>query len=689
MDIASYLLKNKGIKLSDQQYEAVVHQGGILLLAVPGAGKTTVLTTRIAHLMLTSGINPSSIKTLTFSRESARDMANRFNYLFGDIVDKAPSFSTIHAFCYRLLRSQKGALPELLADGRQIEIFRGIFRETAGRFADDDLIDNARRYHSLLKNRMEAVTSRHNAEFGVQGLDILCRGYDDFKERNGVMDFDDMLSSALSLLMERPDISSALRRSSPYLLVDEAQDMTALQHEIVREIATEDKMFVVGDDDQCIYSFRGTDARLMLNMPSKYPEISVLKLEETFRLTPQVCDAANRLISLNKKRFGKNIVTSRDDGASVEFVSIGDSENQGDYIAKRINSLNFGETTAVLYRNNPSAFGTADALDRAGIDFYIREQKVHLKKIGIVADILAFFALSGDSGNLEAFSRIYYKMGAYISRQMLDWTLSNTPPGGNVFDTLCESPNEGMSTARILYAKNQIARLIKSTTPKAIDAILNNLEYLDFLTSRAGGGVRLEQDAQLLDAIRTMAIRYPSPEDFLDRIDSLDELLAKHSDSSRKAGVTLSTVHSAKGLEFDNVFIIDFMDGVLPSAHTIEDVGGEQESDFEEEVRIAFVAATRAKKKLTLTCPSEIAGRGLTQSRFISVITGDDDAQTNRFVGTQINHKYFGYGKIIEVNPAGGSITVNFGKLGIKSLDASILEKNKLVSIINHNINLD
>ncbi len=686
MDIAAYLQSHKDITLSEAQRAAVTHPGGLLLLAVPGAGKTTVVAARIAHLLLNKGISASALRTLTFSREGARDMERRFNGLFGELVPKSPAFSTIHAFCYRLLRRQAGraGLPELLTDGGQAEIFRGLFREASGRFGDDDFIDSLARCYGLILNRLERPEARHNTEFGIPGLNELCLGYERYKAEHGLMDFDDMLTGALQLLRSRPQLTEALKKATPYLLLDEAQDTTALQHAIIEEIAQPERLFMVGDEDQSIYGFRGTSTRLMLNLPERYPGIAVLKTEESFRLTPQVCAAAERLIGLSANRFDKQLYTARPDGPPVEYLPLKEGEDQGEVVARRLQALSPGERAAVLYRNNPSAFGVADALSRAGIDFYIREQKIRLKRLGIVADLLSFFALSYNPGDLNAFSRVYYKMGAYISRQMLDFALGNTPAGGSVFDTLCDAPTEGMSTARVVYAGRQIARLRGLPSPRALEVMLDDLGYLDFLTQRAGGGLRLEQDAQLLDALRSIALRYPKVEDFLDRIDQLDDLLAQHADH-RNAPVTLSTIHSTKGMEFDHVLVVDFLDGVLPSAQAIGEAAEGNHAPLEEEVRLGYVAVTRAIRSLCLICPTAIGERTLTPSRFIPVLMGKPVVHpeaAHPLVGRQVEHRFFGIGEITAVNEPGRSFTAHFGKLGSKLLHLSVLDNTRIIKML-------
>ena len=688
MDILDYLRDKKNIVLSAEQRAAVLQDGGVLLLAVPGAGKTTVVATRIAHLIRDRGVPARQIRTLTFSREGARDMAARFSTLFGRVIPETPAFSTIHAFCYRLMRHRAGpaGLPELLSDGRQAEIFRGLYREMSGRFGDDDLIDNIGRCYGLVRNRMEALSPRHGSEFGIPGFCDLCRAYADYKGREGLMDFDDILENTLELLKGNAALVGSLRRNAPYLLLDEAQDTTALQHAIVECIATPAGLFMVGDEDQSIFGFRGTSAKLMLDLPTRYPGITVLKTQETFRLTPEVCGAAGRLIALNRGRYDKTMVTAHTPGLPPVFQPIPADRDQGEAVVSLLSALPPDETAALLYRNNPSAFGAADALDRAGIDFYIREQKIRFKHLGIVADLLAFFDLAADGSNLAAFSRIYYKMGAYISRQMLDWTLKNASADGNVFDVLCEAPVEGLSTARILYAKRQVGGLIGLTAPRALDRIFDDLGYVDFLTGRAGGGVRLEQDAQMLDALRSLAVRYPKVPDFLMRIDRLDDLLADHADGEKRATVTLSTIHSAKGQEYDHVFILDLLDGVLPSAAALDAARTGDSAPLEEEVRLCYVAATRTRRALTLLCPTAVGDRDLSPSRFIPVLMGEADRATapgHVLAGQSIRHRFFGSGKIVSVSEPDLSFTVDFGKIGKKVLHLSILENDRVVTLIN------
>lgn len=691
--ILEYLKEQFHLSFTQQQLQAIeTIDGPVLLLAVPGAGKTTVMVSRIASMIYEHGIAPSSILTITFSKAGARDMRRRYEGLFGQLEKETPLFCTIHSFCYQVVGSYcqatGGVAPQLIEARERSMALREIYQRINQEFLSEDLEEELVSNLSFIKNamlRQEDVEQNEKQpaenrvlETQVKNLWSIYKAYNNFKRDNGLMDFDDMLSYTLTILKKYPQILEYYQDRYPYLCVDEAQDTSKLQHAVIGLLAQKSQnLFLVGDEDQSIYRFRGACPENLLEFPKQYPKAKLLKMEENFRSTGEIVEHANRFISFNKQRYPKNMFTHNERGGPIEVKKLHDFADQ--YHAAIEAYLAEPGTTAFIYRNNLSAVPIADILDRNDVDFYIKEHKARLKNNYVVSDVLAFFSLSFDPKDFAAFSRIFYKTSSCLKRNMLS-RIPQGPlmEGESYFDRMVTLCDENQNTGKIRYISMMVEQLHKMDPVKAMECILYQIGYLGYLEFTSGAGYSMQ--AQKLNILMSLASRVSTVEQFLDRIDELDEIVVQHAQRPQ-ARLTLTTAHSAKGLEFDTVVLLDCMDDIFPAHSAVEKWKLGMEEEMEEEARLFYVACTRARKRLVLPYANFSANTPAVPSRFLSRLMEPEqkEEQTKAdgirlYPGLMIEHKNFGCGQVVSVNRERGTFTAFFGKNGTRTLTIQILK---------------
>lgn len=690
LSIPDYLYQNYGIKLHKQQKEALdAVSGPVLLLAVPGAGKTTVMVARIAHMIANCGIAPEEILTITFSKAGAADMKQRYEHLFSPFGWTVPQFSTIHSFCYRVLRSYcrltGGQLPELLenlsgAEGRSA-ILRDLYRTINRDFLSEDLEDELLSHLSLIKNSMLTQEEVKELECDIPRLWELYEGYNAVKRQRNLMDFDDMLGYAYTALRKFPQLLDSYRQKYPYLCVDEAQDTSRLQHEIIRLLAApRNNLFMVGDEDQSIYRFRGAHPQTLLDFPKLYPGAKILKMEENFRSGKHIVDRAAIFIAQNQNRYEKTMRTAASAGLPIETPQLHDMSEEYQLVAKIARETD--GSCAVIYRNNFSAIPLVDLLQRQGIDFYIRDQKSSFRNHAVVSDILNFFALSKDSSDLKAFSRIFYKTNAFLKRSLLhDMDTSPLAAGESWFDRISEKSEREYSSSRAHIVDLTIRGLYQMKPQRALDVIIESLGYRDYMEYSFGGS--FVNQLQKLTALRHLAGRCQSVEQLLDRLEELDTLISEHS-QNKACSLTLTTAHASKGLEFDTVILLDAVDDIFPANSAIDKEKQGQRDDIEEEARLFYVACTRARKRLIIPRSNFSSDQPVEPSRFIDRLLHDPikavsgTGGSGLFPGMKILHPSFGEGQVMSLDRDGGKAVCFFKGAGTRTLSTEFLLSGKV-----------
>ena len=423
-------------KLNDQQKSAVLHkEGPAIILAVPGAGKTTVLIARTANLILNHAVNPRNILSITFSKASAHDMKDRFISMFGPSTGNNISFSTIHSFAFLLIReyARENALTLNLIEGSNSNVsksrlIKDIYRQVNNAFLTEDKLEELLNTIGFVKNMMIDVSDFEDHDnFKIKNFDKIFSAYENYKKENNLIDFDDMLTMSFDILRENPSILKKYQDRYEYVQVDEGQDTSKIQNEIIKLISSKNNnLFIVADDDQSIYGFRGAYPEELLVFEKKYPNAKVFFMEQNYRSTKNIVSVCDSFIKQNQKRYKKNLFTENESVNPVTITKLKRQEDQYEYILDEIKkTMNYAET-AILFRNNISAISIIDYLDKHNIPIYMKDTKMHFFNHWVVLDIISFFNLAMDEGDQRSFEKIYYKMNAYISKIALNFVITSS-----------------------------------------------------------------------------------------------------------------------------------------------------------------------------------------------------------------------------------------------------------------------
>lgn len=614
------------MNLSEEQKKAISHiKGPALVLAVPGAGKTTVLIHRTANLILNEGISPEKILSITFSRASARDMKERFNNLYGDITNIPVHFSTIHSFAYKLIRDyayRKRQRYILIEDMKKklnkVQLLKNIYFSINNDYITEEKLESIINSIGYIKN-MLITPDEYVSQFKVDTNNFLeiFNAYESYKKNNSLIDFDDMLTLALDILQEDKYLLEKYRSRYEYIQVDEGQDTSKVQLEIIRTLAhPKNNLFIVADDDQSIYGFRGAYPEGLFQFNKIYKDGKIYYMEENYRSTKNIVNICNRFIKKNTLRFNKDIFTKNPYIEPIKLVKVKNLEEQYTYLMEQLEGIVDYKNTAILYRNNLSVIGIMEALERKGIPFYIKDFKIKFFDHWLVQDIIDFFLLAQDNSNILAFERIYYKMNGFISKVQLN-SIKALHYEDSVFDRLLSLPGlNDFYKKNFLSLKLNFKKLSKLKPYEGIDLIEKNLGYGDYLKeSHMRFGYSMDSLEIILNYLKIIASNTMDLNGFLARLKYL-EYLCSHSKDNRE-GLTLSTVHSAKGLEFDRVYMIDLIDGEFPNGSSIDSFNKGDIAPLEEERRLFYVGMTRAKSYLTLITYINKNNKEVKPSRFL------------------------------------------------------------------------
>ncbi|GGG14710.1 ATP-dependent helicase [Paenibacillus aceti] len=631
-----------GIQLNEVQRKAVLlTEGPLLLLASPGSGKTTTMIMRIGYLIAEKGVHPARIKAVTFSRAAAQDMKSRFSAFFPELAPV--QFSTIHSFAFEVVREylrkcridfqiieghidpeeEEGAEAEQLLLHKRI-ILRRIYQSIHSDNITDDQMDELTTYISYIKNKMLPAEKWAEVKVDVPGAEQILRAYEEFKRQDRarlLLDFDDMLTLANRALEEDASLLRKYQQRYDYVLTDESQDTSLVQHAIIEKLVQcHHNLCVVADDDQSIYSWRGAEPGYLLDFKQAFPRAQILYMEQNYRSSRDVVHAANRFIKRNKQRYNKNMFTHNPPHEPIRFTCLADDISQGDYLVREIAGQDNLAEIAILYRNNSSSVGLMNALDLAGIPFYLKDSNLRFFSHWVVEDVLNFMRLTFTDKRVDVFEKIHMKFNGYISkRQMAE--VKQIHNHESVFDNLLNHVPLQEYQVKLLQESKETFQQMRGMPPQpAIQVIRSRLGYekaLEKMCERLG--FRQDTLIGILNTLEQIAAPLANMEEFAARLKYLESL---QKTAKRRRGqnvVTLSTLHSAKGLEFDRVYMIDLVDGILPSYEDLKD-SSEELAQMEEATRLFYVGMTRAKRTLNLVTYQEREGKKAVESRFVNDI---------------------------------------------------------------------
>ena len=605
-----------GKKLNTAQQKAVCHETGpMLVLAGPGSGKTTVLLCRISRLLERGLAKPQEILALTFSKVAAEEMKSRFENLNGA---SGVSFGTFHSIFFRILRSRYGWNVEQIF---QEEERRSILRNSieAEKWDIPDLEEYISQFFSqlsLMNSELEQPNRFTPTGMPVEEFRKLYRAYEGYKERHEKLDFDDMLTQCYQLLREDAAVREYWQRKYKFILVDEFQDVNQAQFACLQILAEKHQnLFVVGDDDQSIYAFRGARPDFLLHFPTLYPAAKKVTLNTNYRSTERIVNLAERVIGNNEVRFVKNMKGIGEAGDKVTFFLAEDAAKEAAHIAEKIGRL-LDEGVplteiAVIYRTNLQGGAFARELYKRGIPYDLRDNSSNVYEHWVAKDLLAYLLLAENEESDSALRRILNKPKRYIGKDLL--AEAETMPytllrSFFVCPSLKGWQEENLENLRIDL--NQIRKRTPYDALKYIRKVIGYDEYLEEFAAYRRTSAQVLQE--IADEIMETAKDCADVRSFREQLERLSLQMKEQSrkKGQKRNGVALMTMHGAKGLEFRAVFLPSLVEGIVPHEKGMDTVA--------EERRLFYVAMTRASEKLCLSAILQRYEKERKPSRFLA-----------------------------------------------------------------------
>ena len=608
-------------ELNKKQKESAEHfKGPMLVVAGPGSGKTTVIISRIINLGEKLEVDPKSILAVTFSRAAANEMKKRLRDASRGRINI--SFGTFHSVFFRLLRENGICGRQNVMSGEEEWAFMlRLLRELELEASDEDeFISDFLNEYSLMRSSMIPLSRFQPDKIEKPLFTRIVRRYEKIKELNGKIDFGDMETQALALLSNDSRVLEGFRQKNKYILIDEFQDISAIQYEITKLAAHPlNNVFAVGDEDQSIYMFRGSSPEFMLSFEKDFPGARRVALEYNYRSADSVIRLSESIIAENKIRFGKSIVGTGKKGPRPTFFTAGDSGEEALMIVKAVKSLHESgaalDGIAVAYRKNIQGAPFVRAFKDAGINFRIRDGMKDIYSHFVSKDIMSYMRLALDGSDNAAFLSIINKPRRYISKDITERLKSLNGAYMDIINTLPHV--SGWQAEHIDTLRTDLVRIRNRKPYEAVKYIRNVCGYNDYIKEYARFARRDESLFMLIaDELLETAKGQENFAGFFSYIDELKKSAdEKHEDED---AVTLTTLHGAKGLEFDTVFLPGLNEGVLPHEKSVS------ERETEEERRLFYVGATRARKRVFISWVKfGRGGREAAASRFISGLDGE------------------------------------------------------------------
>ena len=591
--------------LNEQQRAAArTVDGPVLLLAVPGSGKTTILVTRLGYMVYCYGIAPENILTMTYTVAATGDMKRRFASLFGSEYADRLEFRTINGVSSKIIRYyseyyRRQAFRLLDNDAELTELVRNIYQSVNEEYAEIGTVKDIRSAITFIKNMMLTDEEIDSMETGIENLPEIYRRYQEELVRRRAMDFDDQMCYAKRILETCPPVLEYFQERCRYICVDEAQDTSKIQHAIIRLLARRyGNLFLVGDEDQSVYGFRAAWPDALMNFERDYPGARVLFMERNYRSTNEIIGVANAFISGNRFRRRKTILPVRGSGLPVEMIDAVSRQSQFEYLLRA--ACQGGEETAVLYRNNDSAIPFIDLLERNGVPYNLKKTEDLFFTNRVVRDMANIVRFAYDPYDEQAFMNIYYKFGLPISKQAAQNACRQSRESGkSILEELASGAN-GSARSGLQSVLQALSVIPNDNTADALERIWTVLRYRQYAK-------KSKLDVKKYEILAMLAGRETDAAGLLRRLDELRTLIQNHRNSPENR-LILSTIHSSKGLEYDRVYLLDAFDGILPSISRDDIKTAADARLYEEERRLCYVAMTRAKRALYLfSCDRESA----------------------------------------------------------------------------------
>lgn len=616
------------MKLNRGQDEAIKHGNGpCMVLAPPGSGKTLIVTERTRYLIEESGVRPDQILVITFTRYAAREMKERFERLTAG-KNYPVTFGTFHSIFYGILKCAYGiGANNLMSEKESSVLLQEVLDQTDIESTpevedEEELVRELLREVGMVKNGLCHLKDFHSKYLTQDEFAEVFRSYEHQKKELKKFDFDDMLVQCYALFRKKPEILQGWQKRFQYILIDEFQDINRVQYEVIRMLAAPRyNLFVVGDDDQSIYGFRGAKPELMLYMKQEFPSLRTISLTVNYRSTEFITGAAARVILHNDTRFYKRVQSFRGRGQNVHVQEVLDEQEEAQYVTEEIQKkldqgIKPGEI-AVLFRAVVQARMISEILSEHRIPFEMRDYVTNFYRHFIVKDMMAYLQLAAGKRDRSLFLTICNRPLRYLARNSMENRQVN-------FEDLRKFYCDKDWMLDIIDQFDVDVRMMKNMAPyAAIQYIRKKIGYDDFLKEYAEKHqISWKQLMDVMAELEERSKNFKSYDEWEIHIAKYTQELEEQQAKARKIKgerenkVQLMTIHSAKGLEFEDVFVIHANEGEIPHQKA------EKKDEIEEERRLFYVALTRAKNNLCISYITQKNGNNIKPSRFVEELLG-------------------------------------------------------------------
>lgn len=616
------------MKLNRGQDEAIKHGNGpCMVLAPPGSGKTLIVTERTRYLIEESGVRPDQILVITFTRFAAREMKERFERLTAG-KNYSVTFGTFHSIFYGILKCAYGIGANNLMSEKESSVLlqevldRTDIESTPEVEDEEELVRELLREVGMVKNGLCHLKDFHSKYLTQDEFAEVFRSYEHQKKELKKFDFDDMLVQCYALFRKKPEILQGWQKRFQYILIDEFQDINRVQYEVIRMLAAPRyNLFVVGDDDQSIYGFRGAKPELMLYMKQEFPSLRTISLTVNYRSTEFITGAAARVILHNDTRFYKRVQSFQGRGQNVHVQEVLDEQEEAQYVTEEIQKkmdqgIKPGEI-AVLFRAAVQARMISEILSEHRIPFEMRDYVTNFYRHFIVKDMMAYLQLAAGKRDRSLFLTICNRPLRYLARNSMENRQVN-------FEDLRKFYCDKDWMLDIIDQFDVDVRMMKNMAPyAAIQYIRKKIGYDDFLKEYAEKHqISWKQLMDVMAELEERSKNFKSYDEWEIHIAKYTQELEEQQAKARKIKgerenkVQLMTIHSAKGLEFEDVFVIHANEGEIPHQKA------EKKDEIEEERRLFYVALTRAKNNLCISYITQKNGNSIKPSRFVEELLG-------------------------------------------------------------------
>lgn len=602
---------------TEEQIKAIeFFDGPAMVLGTPGSGKTTVIINRVNNLIYEYNVKPENILVITFTRAAAESMEERFLELTG-LKETKVRFGTFHSFFYWVVRTAYGSSAQLsvLDENKKRAVIKDILKSlNTEEYNSDETIRGILSDLGNMACNMIDIEYYHSKNMSDELFYRIYHEYEEYKKKNGFLDFDDMVSQCYNLLKDRQDILEAIRNLYPYILVDEYQDTNRVQYEILKLLAhPRDNLYVVGDDDQSIYGFRGARPDIMKLFEKEFPGAKIIGLSYNFRCPEEIVDFSTKIISKNEGRFEKTLKSNVSKKGTVSICKVPDIKSENTELVKKIKSdreagIRYSEM-AILYRTNAQPRSLIYKLRQEGIPYSIKDVIPDIATNPYIKPIIQYIRYARGDHSREVFLSFMNKPVRYISRELLyDKTIEIEN-----LKRIAKSNSKDYLIDRLDRLMNELRTILMLSPFGAVNYIRKAMDYDSYLVKTLDeNGINKEEVFSILEDFQDSLAGMSGFDEMFEMLDKPEELFV----STEKTGdrVDLMTLHSAKGLEYKSVHIIDCVEGTIPYKKS------KSAPELEEERRLLYVGVTRSGEKLTLYVPGKIGEKEVKVSEFIENI---------------------------------------------------------------------